>query len=258
MKAKVLFLSLSISFGFIACDSDEDTTAPIIEHVHGSEEVAVGDDFEVDADFSDNEELGQAKFDIHDIFDGHDHGKVASSWSETRTVELSGQDAEAEETFTVPANATAGPYHVVVQCTDAAGNSAEFKEFDFWVTSAEAPQYTVSSPMDDQDYDVNDVVSFTGSVDDMSGIEEVFVRVFEDEGDHDGHDHDDEGEHDHEPVYEEEIEAGGATSFDLVNLTPITLDASMFDEDHADFVIEISAIDNDGHISRYEIHGHMH
>ncbi len=256
MKARVFILSLSISFGFIACDSDEDTTAPIIEHVHGSEEVAVGDDFEVDADFSDNEELGQAKFDIHDIFDGHDHGKIASSWSETRTVELSGQDAEAEETFTVPANATAGPYHVVVQCTDAAGNSAEFKEFDFWVTSDEAPQYAVTSPMDDADYSFGDVIQIAGSVNDISGIEEVFIRIYE-EGDHD-HDHgDEEGDEHGEPLYEEEVEAGGATSFDLVNLTPITLDSSMFDEDHVDIIIEISAIDNDGHISRHELHGHI-
>ena len=258
MKARVLLFSLSISFGFIACDSDEDTTAPIIEHVHGSEEVAVGDDFEVDADFSDNEELGQAKFDIHDIFDGHDHGKVASSWSETRTVELSGQDAEAEETCAVPANATAGPYHVVVQCTDAAGNSAEFKEFDFWVTSPEAPMYTVSSPSDDADYEMGDVISFVGSADDMSGLDEVFVRIYE-EGGHDHDDHGDEDGDEHgEPLYEEEVEVGGETTFDLSNFTPITLNASMFDEDHVDIVIEISAIDADGHISRHELHGHIH
>lgn len=262
MKAPVLLLALSLSFGFVACNSeDEDTTAPMIVHLHADEEVAVGDDLHLDVDFSDNEALGQAKIDIHDIFDGHDHGKVAASWSEVRTVDLEGKDAEIEEEFTVPANTAAGPYHAVVQCTDAAGNNAEFKEVDFWVTSAEAPQFTVTSPSDDADYDFGDMVSFTGSIDDASGIEEVFIRIKKDEDHDDDHDHDHgDGDHDHdEPYYETEVEGNGATSFDLSIFGAIMIDAAWFDgEDHADILIEISAIDMDGHIAKQDLHGHVH
>lgn len=248
---------LALLAGLSACNNNEDTTAPMIVHVHGPEEVAAGDDFEIEADFSDNEELGQAKIDIHDIFDGHDHGKVMVAWSETRVVQLSGKDAEIEETFTVDANATAGPYHAVVQCLDAEGNTAEFEEVDFWVTRADAAQFNVTSPADDSDMAVGDVISFVGDVMDDAGIEEVIVRVYEDHGDEEGHDHED-GEHD-EYIYEEEVEANGATAWDLSLLTPITILADWIEEgeDHGDFVIEISAIDSNENISRIEIHIHV-
>lgn len=258
MKKVLLTILAAVPLVFISCDSDEDTTAPIIEHVHADEEVAVGDDITIDADFTDNEALGQAKIDIHDIFDGHDHGKVQAKWSETRTVSLSGTDAEIEEVFTVPANTTAGPYHVVVQCIDAAGNNAEFKEVDFWVMSPAAATFSVTDPQDETDISVGDVIRLEGSVDDVVGIDEVLVRIYVIE-DHDDGGHDDGDEHDHgEEVYESEEEVAGGTMFDLGMWEDISVDASWTDEDHADIIIEISAIDVDGHISKTEIELHMH
>ena len=258
MKKVLLTVLAAVPLVFISCDSDEDTTAPIIEHVHADEEVAVGDDITIDADFTDNEGLGQAKIDIHDMFDGHNHGKVQVSWSETRTVNLEGTDDEIEETFTVPATATAGPYHAVVQCIDAEGNNSEFKEIDFWVTSPEAATFNVTDPQDESDVDVGDIIRLEGSVDDAGGIDEVIVRIFvKEEHEHDGHDHGDDHDHGVE-VYEHEEEVAGGTMFDLGMWEDITVDASWTDEDHVDIVIEVSAIDEDGHISKTEIELHMH
>lgn len=252
---KVLYTVLTtVPLIFFSCNSDEDTTAPIIEHVHTDESVAAGDDITLDADFTDNEGLGQAKVDIHDIFDGHDHGRIQISWSETRTLNLEGLDDEIEETFTVPNNATAGPYHAVVQCIDNSGNNAEFKEVDFWVIRVDAPQFTIVNPAEYSDFQVGDIIRLEGSVDDQSGIEEVFVRIYaEEDHDHDGEDHGHLGD----KLYESEEEVSGATSFDLGTLPEITLDASWAEDTEIELIIQISAIDLDGHISKTEIEVHL-
>jgi len=92
----------------------------------------IGSDVHFEADFSDNEMLGSYMVEIHNNFDGHDH-KVAATRAEgsepfffKKSYDLSGQrNAHVHHhDIVIPANATPGNYHLMIYCTDAAGNQS--------------------------------------------------------------------------------------------------------------------------------------
>ncbi|MBQ6561284.1 MAG: DUF4625 domain-containing protein [Paludibacteraceae bacterium] len=122
---------------FSACDEDEaDTTKPVItlDEPEDGDSLRIGESFHFECDFSDDEALGSYLIEIHNNFDGHGH-KISSS--QTR-----GEDTEAfyfkksydisnlrnthvhHHDIVIPENATPGAYHLIVYCTDAAGNQA--------------------------------------------------------------------------------------------------------------------------------------
>lgn len=123
---------------FVACgDSDNplsDTTKPVIELKSPSEgqALAIGSEHGVhfEMDLSDDVLLKSYKIDIHSNFDHHSHDtKAVGSTvdfvfsrsydvSEQRTAHIHHHD------ILIPADATPGDYHLMVYCTDAAGNQA--------------------------------------------------------------------------------------------------------------------------------------
>ncbi|MDR2764558.1 MAG: DUF4625 domain-containing protein [Tannerella sp.] len=136
MKARTIFFIMGLTaLLFIvcnACKEDSDTTKPEILLVEPAEGdlLHIGDEhgmhFEVE--FSDNEMLASYKVDIHPNFDGHSHTRATSetvdfefdkSWS------LSGKNAAIHHhEIMIPEEATPGAYHLMVYCTDAAGNES--------------------------------------------------------------------------------------------------------------------------------------
>ncbi|MBQ8020000.1 MAG: DUF4625 domain-containing protein [Paludibacteraceae bacterium] len=122
---------------FSACDEeDADTTKPVItlDEPEDGDSLRIGESVHFECDFSDDEALGSYLIEIHNNFDGHGH-KISSS--QTR-----GEDTEAfyfkksydisnlrnthvhHHDIVIPENATPGAYHLIVYCTDAAGNQA--------------------------------------------------------------------------------------------------------------------------------------
>lgn len=114
------------------CRENSDTTRPEID----LEEPAEGDILQIggehgvhfEANFSDNEALASYKVNIHPDFDGHTH---RSSTEETVDFEfeqswsLSGRNAAVHHhEIKIPEDATPGEYHLMVYCTDAAGNES--------------------------------------------------------------------------------------------------------------------------------------
>jgi len=139
MKLYNLFIICTIATMTIAlngCKEDSDTEKPVII----LEEPAEGDILQIggehgvhfDAEFSDNEALASYKVNIHPNFDGHTHTRsavVRQSAAETvdfvfeKTWPLSGRNqAIHHHEIEIPENATPGNYHLMVYCTDAAGN----------------------------------------------------------------------------------------------------------------------------------------
>ncbi len=139
MGKNILFFVLSaiMCVSFSACDEDEaDTTKPVItlDEPEDGDSLRIGESVHFECDFSDNEALGSYLIEIHNNFDGHGH-KISSS--QTR-----GEDTEAfyfkksydisnlrnthvhHHDIMIPENATPGAYHLIVYCTDAAGNQA--------------------------------------------------------------------------------------------------------------------------------------
>ncbi len=135
MKKNIFLLALStiLCFSFSACDKDDsDTTKPVID-LHEPEDgdsLRIGESIHFECDFSDNEKLGSYLIEIHNNFDGHGHKlsttqagetvafstKYSASLSGLRNTHVHHHDIE------IPMNATPGAYHLVVYCTDEAGN----------------------------------------------------------------------------------------------------------------------------------------
>lgn len=139
MGKNILFFVLSaiMCVSFSACNEDEaDTTKPVItlDEPEDGDSLRIGESVHFECDFSDDEALGSYLIEIHNNFDGHGH-KISSS--QTR-----GEDTEAfyfkksydisnlrnthvhHHDIVIPENATPGAYHLIVYCTDAAGNQA--------------------------------------------------------------------------------------------------------------------------------------
>ena len=110
-------LLATVTFMFSSCDNDDssDTIKPLIE-LHEPEE---GQALEIGIE-------------IHSNFDHHSHGGNSRAVQETvdfsfnRSYDVSGQKTAHihHHDIVIPANATAGDYHLMVYCTDAAGNES--------------------------------------------------------------------------------------------------------------------------------------
>ena len=258
MKMKKYWALPLLALAFVACtdedDEVQDTVKPQINKVTINEkdhdiQVTSGTEMHIDAELSDNEELRELKIDIHDVFDGHEHGKKAE-WEQVMVIPLSGKTQDLHEHVDVPASATAGAYHAVFRVLDAEGNEGDFVELNFTLVNGNEPQFNISSPnlANHLDYAPGDTIFLVGTVTDDKDLVEVKVKI---EEKHEGHDHHKKAE---AALFEEEIELTGKadTSFDLSNFT-IALPASA---PLGEYEIKIEAIDSDGNygIVKGELH----
>jgi len=99
--------------------------------------------------FTDDKELGSAKFDLHHNFDCHSHRNGTIQWTVLDIVELSGKEQIITRTFTPPAEVITGNYHLGIQCLDATGKEAEWIHIDVVVRDEGdiiPPDITINSP----------------------------------------------------------------------------------------------------------------
>lgn len=131
---------MAISFvTFSSCDrdNDSDTTKPVINLIEPEEGdiLKIGDEHGIhfELELSDDRMLKSYKVDIHSNFDGHGHSaSLTSTSSETvdfqfnKSWDVSGQKNANihHHEIMIPANATPGDYHLMIYCTDAAGNQS--------------------------------------------------------------------------------------------------------------------------------------
>lgn len=258
LKMKKTLLALLGLLVFVSCSDDEevDNTAPsILEATMDGEDHDLsfndGDQVALQVDLSDNVELSQLKLDIHDLFDGHSHGKSNSTWEMTKVYTVSGASATVNDNLDVPSPVVAGPYHVILQLVDAAGNESDFKELEFIVKNGSEPQFGVTAP--DFSNEVHapkgQAFAMAGTITDDVDLDEILIRISEE---HDDHNHKKSGE---APIFEDDVDLPGSsdTSFDLSTLS-ITIPA---DAEEGHYIIEISAKDNDGNYGIWEAEIHV-
>jgi hypothetical protein len=140
MKTSIKFFTLCLTaiffLAFTACKEDNDTTKPLINLIEPEDGAIlhIGDENGVhfEAEFSDNEALSSYKVDIHPNFNNHSH---AITKSDAETVDfvfekswttIAGKKSAPvhHHEIKIPENATPGDYHLMVYCTDAAGNES--------------------------------------------------------------------------------------------------------------------------------------
>ena len=150
MKIKSLF-TLTILFGLLmlcmtSCE-ESDTRPPYITVVSPQDSITIeaGKKLHSQITFFDNMELLSYKIDIHPNFNGHEHAPAReyahkrtmnqsnatvdfeiTLTSESRNDLLSGQECTRDIYIDIPADATPGNYHLIIYCTDAAGNETYY------------------------------------------------------------------------------------------------------------------------------------
>lgn len=134
MGKNILFFVLSaiMCVSFSACDEeDADTTKPVItlDEPEDDESLRIGESVHFECDFSDDVALGSYLIEIHNNFDGHGHKTRADEtvpFSIKKSYDLNNlrNTHVHHHDIVISDNATPGAYHLVVYCTDAAGNQS--------------------------------------------------------------------------------------------------------------------------------------
>jgi hypothetical protein len=185
-------------FALASCNKDEDaapqdTTRPVINsstHLHGviGGKINAGNKLEIHYKVSDNVGLKELKIDVHNNFDGHSHGRLAGTPYEWDTIiRLSGTLREDEIETWIPSTALAGPYHVGLFVTDAAGNQGNSFYLDFNLSNGSEPVINITAPanfgLGEIDMKPLDTLRLAGTATDPDQIEKVKIEV-EEEGEH--------------------------------------------------------------------------
>jgi hypothetical protein len=130
-------MTATFIFAFTTCSEDGedgkdgDTTKPVINLIEpeNDDTLQIGGTIHFDAEFSDNEMLASYKVDIHNNFDNHGHATkqtaetVAFEYIKTWPLSKKNEKIHHHE-IAIPENATPGEYHLMIYCTDAAGNES--------------------------------------------------------------------------------------------------------------------------------------
>lgn len=260
----LIALLLTVS---IACDKDDDndndnqdTVKPTIKSamINGSNEditVAAGTEIHFDVEVEDNEALGELKIDVHDVFDGHSHGKKSSiDWAEVKIIQLSGKTETVHEHMDVPGNATAGPYHAIFRLIDGEGNEGEFVEVDFMISNGSEPTIDVTDPdfSTEVHVDKGASISLKGTVKDDTDLDEITIVLEEEHDDHHSH-----GKKSDTPLYDVDFDLDGSNdlSWDFETDGNVVISIPS-DAEEGHYALEITAKDNDGNISIFE--GEVH
>lgn len=277
MNTKNLMLWMAAPALFFACESEDnqpDITAPVItlEEPHMGDRFAAGVGMHVHGLATDNDELSMLNITVHDVLDGHSHGRRMDVFSYDQSFSMNGSQFEIDQHIDVPSEATAGPYHLILQATDVSGNVTSFAdgssiELEIWITNdgmahvhfedvngAEVSEYEVEPGV---------ALEFYGEVEDQGGIDHIEVIV----GHLEGEDHVDE--HDHGrilsegSIYEGEFEVDGATLVSLNNLLAdesIIVPQAEVDElaagEYLHLIVQV--LDMDGNMSRFSVPLHFH
>jgi hypothetical protein len=129
----ILCLAAILTLSFASCEDREgDTVKPVINLIEPEEGdiLVIGEDVHFEMELSDNEMLKEYKVEIHNNFDGHPHATRADGdpvpFFFEQSWDVSGKKNATihHHEILIPADAAPGDYHLMVYCTDAAGNEA--------------------------------------------------------------------------------------------------------------------------------------
>ncbi len=282
-NTRINYLSIAILFtALIACEKKNDNNAtpqdvakPEITDVHfhgapGGRATAGATNFRVHFTVRDNVALREVKIDIHDNFDGHSHGKIkgaAFSWD--TIILVSGTQLSSQVPVIIPADILAGPYHVGVFVTDAAGNQGDSKFTDLEITSSSQPILNITAlggisvPQAEYDMEPGDTLRITGTATDADGINEVHIEIEEEDHDHSAgrvSGGDDFFEKEFKPSTHASLFSNSNKSFDfsMISVADSPVMPNVAAGQHKDFELKVKVKDNLGNIIMRKFKLHVH
>jgi hypothetical protein len=250
---KALGMATAALMVLVACKKkeDPDVVKPVIAVNQNKLKVSAnaGDTLQISAAYSDDRELGSAKIDIHDAFDGHSHKTASQKFSYNEIRPLSGKSMVVDFKIPVPSNATAGPYHVILKATDKEGNEAAFVEIDLTLFHPEMPallNFTVNGKDVSDEIEVSasdslrlDLKGLVKSIA-ASGLKEVEFSVEQVD------DHSHKTAHGDKVVFEKHYELNGETEFGFDFRA-----AAKYESDHQ-YALHILLINKEDHRTMHE------
>lgn len=249
-----------------------DVTRPVINVITPVNDATLtgGDTIQFHANFTDNQELGQFKLEIHSADDGHTHGKgngAAPYFEYSTIVTLTGAQSEQRLSIPIPAESAAGKYHFMVYATDKAGNEAVFQEIDLILVNPEDtlaptvamvhPDFTATEV--DADFavgqDTVQVVLLGTLTDTKNGAAPGDLYGYEIHFEKKGaHEHRVAGEEDR-PIYQmSNYNLSG--SIHNLNLTLVLRKADL--ENHMDYELKVLAVDRKNNRTEQSVVYHVH
>ncbi len=184
MNLKTSLLTAAILFAgtsFFSCSKKEDNapadkTAPLLVSHKINNSILSGEKLEIELNFSDETELGQAKIIIHDAFDGHGHGRMSgSAFSFEKIFTLTGKTNTLKEYVAVPTDALTGNYHLLVEFTDKAGNEGIEHEHEFEITAKTQPVVAIQYP--GQGVTLTRTFTASGGMTAQNGLKEAVMSL---------------------------------------------------------------------------------
>ncbi len=188
-RLSIAFLTLALSAG---CNKDQndDLTPPVIHLVNTVPELTSADVCETQSDlvlkipaggaleiivrFTDDMELGSAKYDLHHNFDCHGHkSQKTTVWNLIEIIELSGTEQTVSKTFQSPDDVRPGLYHLGVMALDAIGQEAEMIFFDVMVFDAAdsiAPVVQLNAPEEGSSHSRSNPLVIEGILEDETDL----------------------------------------------------------------------------------------
>ena len=194
---KHILTIVGLGLFFASCNKEIDETPPVIENmtIDGeSDEIylPIESTFEITALINELGGKGQMKLDIHSNFDGHGHKNDLVDYSHIEIYDIEGENHTFTDSYTIPDDVKAGPYHVGLFAIDEAGNESNEAIMDLIVTRLDAPQVNITAPdfSNDLTYASGDTIHLEGIVADDESLVEVIVSLKQINGDGEAYNND--------------------------------------------------------------------
>ncbi len=200
-----LFIAVSAFIVLSACrpDGGGDTERPTIEVLEITPKLApttvcetdgvdairitVNEPFAITLRFSDDQNLGSAKLNIHNNFDCHTHRSSNVIWEWVEVIELTGTSVTQTFILAPPENVRPGNYHFEIMLLDAVGQEAIPYFFDlvlFDPVDVQAPEINITSPLPNTEHNRSSLLPIHGAVVDNleMGTGEVEITLIDQMG----------------------------------------------------------------------------
>jgi len=193
---KLFTISLLLAAFFLACETNDEISAPSIKNVeigaNNSKIGHVGADLHIEAEIIAQGKIANIRLLIHQETEEEDASaqkintgiKHSDEWQLDSTytgVYANIKNTTFHEHVDIPSNAPIGTYHLHIYVTDLEGNQTMTEE-EFSVTAPIAdgsiPKITISSaPTENQLYTSGNIITITGTITDVQGLSGVYIGL---------------------------------------------------------------------------------